>query len=75
MTKDVSIRRAEDVFTVNSVIVTDQPGPMVRLSIDSPEHSTDMTMSPVTAVWLARELWKASGLPFDHNLRFRRRPS
>jgi hypothetical protein len=33
-----------------------------------------MTMEPETALWLARKLWQASGLPMDHGLRFRGRP-
>lgn len=72
---DVPIRRAEDVFSVDCVVVSDQPGPQVRLVVDTPESDIEMTMTPESALWLARELWQASGLPMDHNLRFRRRSS
>lgn len=77
MAEDVSIRRAEDVFTVDSAISADrdQPGPVVRLCIDTPNSEVEMTLIPESALWLALELWKASGLDLNHNMRFRRRTS
>jgi len=70
---DVPIRLAEDVFQVDSVVVLGAPRPQVRLIIDTPESDVEMTMDPGTALWLARQLWEASGLPFDHGLRFGRK--
>ena len=70
---DEHTRLIEDVFSVDCVVSTAHDGPQVRLGIDTPEHSVDMTMSPEAALWLSRELWQASGLPMDHSLRIRRR--
>lgn len=73
MSPDAPIRLMEDVFQVDSVVVLGASGPQVRLVVDTPEHEAEMTMEPESALWLARQLWKASGLPWDHGLRFRRK--
>lgn len=65
---------AADVFTVDHVISIDDQAPAVRLVVATPDHEAEMTMPPESALWLALELWKASRLPLNHNLRFRRGP-
>lgn len=62
---------AADVFDVSHVIY--DGAPMVKLTVATPENTAELFMPAESALWLALELWKASGLPLDHNLRFRRR--
>lgn len=65
-----SERRADEVFVVERSETSD--GETVTLRVVTPEHEAEMTMPPESALWLALELWKASRLPLNHNLRFRR---
>lgn len=73
MTAHTSTRTADDIFTVERTETAGLPA-SITLTVTTPEHEAEMTMEPETALWLARKLWQASGLPMDHGLRFRGRP-
>jgi hypothetical protein len=64
-------RKAGEVFEVSHVIYDGEP--TVKLTVETPENTAELFMAPESALWLALQLWRASGLPLDHNLRFRRR--
>lgn len=61
-------RTAGDVFTVAR---TDDG--VVSFTVAASTVDLAMELEPVSALWLARQLWQASGLPLDHGLRLRRR--
>jgi len=68
---------AGDIFEVDHVVSLEHNGPAVKLTVYMPDSDThehvELVMPPESALWLALELWKASGLDLNHNVRFRRR--